>query len=640
MAVEFRWWRKSLLIGVYVIAALSNSAAAGAELRVMSFNILHGGTALGQPLSKTVEAIEASGADLIGLQEQGGSTAALADMLGFYHHVQDGDISFLSRYPITQSLTSGVEVALPSGEPAYLFNVHLAAYPYQPYDIRDRLISTEAQAIAGAQAARGAAMSRTLESMSPFLASGAPVFLVGDFNEPSHLDWTTEAADAGMNFGMKVAWPVSIKAEQAGLTDSYRAVHSNPVERRGDTWTPLDGPGEVHDRIDIVYHSGEVVDPLDAIVVGENNAFADLVVTPYPSDHRAVVGRFALAASGGLTVRVDRRHGQVVVQNTSAEAVHFDGYSLTSPGGHLAFDDHGWRSLADQGFADWQEANPDDSRLSELNPIGDMTLAPNEAFTLGRAYGFLPDALGEAYVQDLRFRYYDPSGQTRSAAVEFHGWRNHVVLVIDPESGEAILENQSLFEVPIDGYRISSASGSLNPQDSAWNSFADRDIDSWMEANPSAKMLAELNPLAANVLGAGARIRLGTLFAPLAKRDLALEFLMADDSMMRPGLVVYEPFSGGCPAGDANGDCQVNVADLNAVRNSFGSSGIGLTGDVNWDGRINIADLNAVRNNFGEAGPLAVPEPSAWVLMSLGIGCCATRSRLCHALRTVTRFRP
>ncbi|MDZ4779428.1 MAG: endonuclease/exonuclease/phosphatase family protein [Planctomycetia bacterium] len=639
MTVESRWRWKSILIGAYICAVLSISVANGAELKVMTFNILHGGTALGQPLTKTVEAIETSGADLIGLQEQSGSTAALADMLGFYHHVQDGDISVLSRYPITQTLSSGVEVALPSGEPAYLFNVHLAAYPYQPYDIRDGLISTEVQVIAAAQAARGAAMSRTLETMSPYLTNGAPVFLVGDFNEPSHLDWTAEAADAGMNFGMKVAWPASIKAEQAGLTDSYRAVHSNPVERRGDTWTPLDGPDEVHDRIDIVYHAGELVDPIDAIVVGENDALADLVVTPYPSDHRAVVGRFALAASGGLTVRVDRQHGQVVVQNTSAEVVHFDGYSLTSPGGHLAFEDNGWRSLADQGFADWQEANPNASRLSELNPLGTMTLAPSETFTLGKAYHFLPGALGEAYVQDLRFRYFDPSEQTLSAAVEFHGWRNDVVLVIDPESGAAILENQSSLEVPIDGYRISSKNGSLNPQDGAWSSFADRDLDSWMEANPSEKMLAELNPLAANVLGPGARIRLGILFDPLAKRDLALEFLMADDSLMRPGLVVYEPFTE-CPAGDANGDCRVTVADLNAVRNSFGASGIGLTGDVDWDGRINIADLNAVRNNFGEAGPLAVPEPAAWVLMALGISCCATRSLLCHGLRTVTVFQP
>ena len=45
---------------------------------------------------------------------------------------------------------------------------------------------------------------------------------------------------------------------------------------------------EVHDRIDFVYHAGPSLDPRSVSIVGENNRNADLVVSPFPSDHRAV----------------------------------------------------------------------------------------------------------------------------------------------------------------------------------------------------------------------------------------------------------------------------------------------------------------------------------------------------------------
>ncbi|MDZ4782341.1 MAG: lamin tail domain-containing protein [Planctomycetia bacterium] len=52
-------------------------------------------------------------------------------------------------------------------------------------------------------------------------------------------------------------------------------------------------------------------------------------------------------------------------------------------------------------------------------------------------------------------------------------------------------------------------------------------------------------------------------------------------------------------AGDTNNDGDVNIADLNNVRNNFGASGPGVVGDTNGDNQVNITDLNAVRNNFG-----------------------------------------
>jgi len=274
-------------------------------LRVMTYNIWVGGTAVGQPLSRTVGVIQAAGADVVGLQEQGSSGPALAAALGFQYHNLGGSTAILSRYPIVQSLGQGAKLQLSPTQEAFIFNVHLTPFPYQPYDIRDGLISTESQAIAAAQETRSAAS--VLSNISSALVSGAPVFLTGDFNEPSHLDWTQEAADAGLNFNMKVNWPTSRSVTDAGLTDAFREVRPDEVNDRGETWTPgypapnLDAD-EVHDRIDFVYYSGFNVTPTSAQILGydENDGNTDIGIQPYPSDHRAVVVEFEMPACFAL----------------------------------------------------------------------------------------------------------------------------------------------------------------------------------------------------------------------------------------------------------------------------------------------------------------------------------------------------
>jgi endonuclease/exonuclease/phosphatase family metal-dependent hydrolase len=276
------------------------------SLRVMTFNILAGGDETG-PLSRTVDVIHAAEADVIGLQEESNSADEIALALGFHYHRFNLDLAIVSRYPITQVLTGGVKLEISPGRKAYVFDAHLAAYPYQPYDIRDGLISTEAQAIAAAQSARGSLLSSYLNNfMASALASGLPVFFVGDFNEPSHLDWTQEAADAGLNFGMKVGWPASQAIVNKGLIDAFRALRPDEVGDRGETWTPgLPAPfvqaDEVHDRIDFVYYLPRNVAPVSAQVLGYdvNDGNTDIGLQPYPSDHRAVVVEFVLSSLSG-----------------------------------------------------------------------------------------------------------------------------------------------------------------------------------------------------------------------------------------------------------------------------------------------------------------------------------------------------
>ncbi|MDZ4783994.1 MAG: PA14 domain-containing protein [Planctomycetia bacterium] len=70
--------------------------------------------------------------------------------------------------------------------------------------------------------------------------------------------------------------------------------------------------------------------------------------------------------------------------------------------------------------------------------------------------------------------------------------------------------------------------------------------------------------------------------------------------------------------GDTDGDGDVDITDLNNVRNNFAGAGLG---DTDGDNDVDITDLNNVRNNFGAGSPgaHAVPEPSSMVLVGLGL---------------------
>lgn len=302
---------------LWVIASFCPGLAHAEEpaktsVTVMSYNIYRGGTFRGQPLSQTVKAIQEAKADIVGVQEtrspSGVNAEKLAQLLGWNYSEDRGNRVIITRYEIVETLESDIKVKLPSGQEAYLFNLHLPSNPYQPYQLlgiepkwhkhKDTpFIKTEAEAIAAAKEARGGEISALLKQIRSLPDQDAPVFVVGDFNEPSHLDWTEKAAKSGRH-PIKVAYPTSIAMTKAGFTDAWRTIYPDEVEQPGYTWSPaypFDAPTTHHDRIDFVYYRGKGVNLKGAKIVGENKENADIVVSPYPSDHRAVVATFTLA---------------------------------------------------------------------------------------------------------------------------------------------------------------------------------------------------------------------------------------------------------------------------------------------------------------------------------------------------------
>jgi len=272
------------------------------SVKVMSFNVFRGGTGRGQPLSQTAKVIQKAKADVVGLQEVGKNAEKLAKFLG-WNHVSDGSRAILTRYDIVERYKGGIRARLDSGQEVCIFNLHLRPAPYQPYQLlsipygKAPFFKTEAEAIASAKKARGGQIVTLLKQIRSLPDKDVPVFVTGDFNEPSHLDWTQKAAKSGRH-PIKVEYPGSLVITKAGFADAWRTIYPDEMKKPGFTWTPLtkaDDPKDHHDRIDFVYFRCKGIQLNEVKVVGEDKENADIVVSPYPSDHRAVVASFTLS---------------------------------------------------------------------------------------------------------------------------------------------------------------------------------------------------------------------------------------------------------------------------------------------------------------------------------------------------------
>ncbi|MGW1797754.1 HAD-IA family hydrolase [Streptomyces sp. NPDC001984] len=269
------------------------------ELRVMSWNLWLGGSQVDDHRAKQLKIILESGADVVGLQETGGTAAQeLAEALGWHHHRAGENLGVISRHPVTARFgdpdvgfygAAGVRIEVAPGRAVDVWTAHLDYTPYGPYEAAFDGLG-EADLIAHEEV-RLAQMRDTLRRMAEAADDAVPVVLVGDFNSPSHLDRPD------------VEWPVTKAAAEAGLRDSYREAHPDPVAEPGHTWSPIhalheDGSGrrEPQDRIDFVLHRGLTVLGSRTLVTGTPRPWPDVADNDWPSDHAAVVTAFRLGS--------------------------------------------------------------------------------------------------------------------------------------------------------------------------------------------------------------------------------------------------------------------------------------------------------------------------------------------------------
>jgi endonuclease/exonuclease/phosphatase family metal-dependent hydrolase len=242
-----------------------------------------------ETLEQVAATIEAADPDIVGLQEGTANECVLADLLDWHCEPR---LQLISRFPLIDP--PGVDVyafaEVTPGRVVAISNVHLPSDPYGPYWVRDG--EPRSAVLALERSTRLPAVRPQLEVLPDVAAAGIPVFLTGDFNSPSHLDWTPAVDAVREEVRYPVVWPVAKALADAGFRDSYREIHLDPVAVPGSTWTPpgtLESvPDEVHDRVDWVLVQGPA-QTLETALVGETGGpDVDVERDPYPTDHRVV----------------------------------------------------------------------------------------------------------------------------------------------------------------------------------------------------------------------------------------------------------------------------------------------------------------------------------------------------------------
>lgn len=290
------------------------------RLRVLVWNVWRGGNEVTDGPEKILAVIEAAEPDLVLLQEsydidgERPTTGRwLAGELGWNAH-QDTSPHLCVLTPLDLEVTFlhhdwhgvGARLRDAAGRELVAYSIWIDYRAYLTWELRDDPGISDADLLAAedvrsSRLPQAEALLEHLEGEG-HLGSDVPVLVGGDWNTPSHLDWTLDTARV-YKHRRELDLPVSRAVETRGFTDVFRAVHPNPVQRPGITWSPLfrvagDGSDQGFERIDRLYLKNPEVPvggwrlvPRDAQVlprVWEDDALP-VAERQFPSDHAAVL---------------------------------------------------------------------------------------------------------------------------------------------------------------------------------------------------------------------------------------------------------------------------------------------------------------------------------------------------------------
>ena len=261
------------------------------KLHVFEYNIEYGGDETTDAVIKKIDA------DLVGVLESYNRLPEIAKNTGYpYYNV---GLQILSKYPILEPSGADGLYALIEVQPGYVvafFNTHLDYVRWGPRLLAEG--TSVADVIASENEVRASSMKILTPDMQKLADQGYPVFLTGDFNEPSSLDYTQETIGTREGITETVAWPVSETLFDIGMRDTYREIHPDPVAVPGLTWPSTSGRDIASDRIDYVYAGGPST-TVDSQLIGEKHGpDVDRAFNPWTSDHRAVLSSFDVTPVG------------------------------------------------------------------------------------------------------------------------------------------------------------------------------------------------------------------------------------------------------------------------------------------------------------------------------------------------------
>lgn len=288
--------RKILIIVVFLISLpmIAGAMEQKTVFTVLQWNIWQEGTMVPGGYDAIVDEIERLRPDFVTFSEVRNYhgtrfcdriVASLRERGLEYYSFYSYDSGLLSRHPITDSTTVFPEngdhgsiyrmVSEMGGREIAVYTAHLdylndAYYNVRGYDgstwEKIPIPQTVLEVLQVYDASqRDDAIREFIADAGKDIEAGRIVILGGDFNEPSHLDWTWETKDLYDHNGLIIPWTVPLMLDNAGYIDTYREQFPDvlshpgftfpadnpliPVERL--TWTP---DADERDRIDYIFY--------------------------------------------------------------------------------------------------------------------------------------------------------------------------------------------------------------------------------------------------------------------------------------------------------------------------------------------------------------------------------------------------
>lgn len=309
------------LLAILVAIASDASAAVpepAGDLRVLVWNIQRGSNNFDDGPEKTLAVIRQLDPDVCLLQEsydiEGDRPTLgrwLAGELGWNEYQGTSPhLSVLTPLEIRETYhhadwhAVGATLRDDEGRSFVAYSIWIDWRAYTPYALRDDPEASDEDLLLNETERSGRMRQSTaiVEHLreAGHVEHGVPLLVGGDWNCPSHLDWT-EDAQRVYRHRRALPLPVSTMVVEAGFEDAFRVVHPDEVQQPGITWTPLarGTPEESTpmDRIDRLYvlggepKAGPRLEPVAAFVLPERWEEASIPQADrvFPSDHAAVV---------------------------------------------------------------------------------------------------------------------------------------------------------------------------------------------------------------------------------------------------------------------------------------------------------------------------------------------------------------
>jgi endonuclease/exonuclease/phosphatase family metal-dependent hydrolase len=313
----------ALLLAVRPSLCSAETQLPNESIRIMVWNVLHGANDVTNGAEKTLKIIRETKPDIVMLQESydiNGDRPKLGEWLAGelgwnQHQAQSTHLCVLTPLEIETTFFHhawhgvGAKLRDAKGRELLAWSTWIDWKAYITYALRENPEITDEELldlerVGSDRLTQANAIIEHLHSTGQ-LKADIPLLVGGDWNCPSHLDWTVDATRVYKR-RRALPLPVSKAMETAGFTDTFRKIYASPIQHPGITWSPMfrtKGEGEEQvdqcfDRIDRLYlknplepKGGWTLHPTNGHVlpiVWEDDLIAP-VDREFPSDHGAVI---------------------------------------------------------------------------------------------------------------------------------------------------------------------------------------------------------------------------------------------------------------------------------------------------------------------------------------------------------------